>query len=62
MEWKRKILQKKLNIKKNKQNEIFSDKIYDIFSKEQLENEKKNIAASTQKIYEHFLLKIKIKA
>ena len=41
-----------------KQNEIFSDKIYNVFTKEQLENEKKNIAASTQKIYEYFLIKI----
>ncbi len=41
-----------------KQNEIFSQKIYNVFTKEQLENEKKDIAASTQKIYEYFFLKI----
>ena len=41
-----------------KQNDIFSDKIYNIFTKEQLINEKNNIAASTQKIYEHYLFKI----
>ena len=41
-----------------KQNEIFSNKIYNIFTKEELIRERKNIAASTQKIYEHFLIKV----
>ncbi len=41
-----------------KQNNIFNDKIFNLFSKQELINEKKDIAASTQKVYEFFLIKI----
>ena len=41
-----------------KQNPIYSEKIFNLFSKEEIQNEKENLAASTQKVYEHFFMKI----
>ena len=41
-----------------KQNPIYSEKIFNLFSKEEIQKEKKNLAASTQKVYEHFFMKI----
>ena len=41
-----------------KQNKIFNEKIYRIFSEEELVKNREDIAASTQKVYEHYLVKI----
>ena len=41
-----------------KQNLIFNEKIYEIFSKKDIDLNKKDLAASTQKTYEHYFFKI----
>ena len=40
------------------QQNIFNNKIFDIFDESTIENKKENIAASVQKVFEHFLIKI----
>jgi len=40
------------------QQNIFNNKIYDIFDKSTIEKKKENIAASVQKVFEYFLIKI----